>query len=758
MTGLIEEISHLCQVWGGSGHPLLPVTRGQVPEAYAKLLETQQVDHVGGLQEVEVRLPRRVGKRAVWDYPVIVLASTKSAESWRPIQIAELDPTDPWNPIYAATLGVWPSNPSERLTEFASLKPGLRFEDIFNVVRERVSGSLEDLLARLNDERHMSPRQLSNVFLAAGSEPDTSYIATDSVIPRPNSIRRAAGPNVIVAVSPGSVEDVALLWNLRAAHGDRRALPIGLPIAEISAKALKQLSKPGIATMFGLSGGKCHITSASLSISELQSLTAGARNALCVKYEDLVTFGYPPARPRSQVALWRDGRAKLDALSDSDREILNPTLSGFRQPSMVLDVYVSGHPIPADPTMRGGEFFARFQAGAAQVSVSPNRERTVEVCWPPTWTCLAAVAQSRKLKVAPSEAGLAASTLIESIGDVDGIRWLLHRPLIHLLYEVGERSGMSWWRQRWTRTHRELMKLGADPQALETAAQDLGRDDPAVAPAGEGRAVPYQKFRQALGNEAAAKRWVTWAESRHLLVRGTNITCPYCSSSSWLPMASLPPPVGCPGCGRTIDQPYGARELLFTYRIGEPLRRVLETDSLGHILALRWLTELLDGHGLVGAHPGVRFIDPETNLDIGEADVLLLFSDGSLVPVEVKRRIGGTSGRAVELLDTLADAIQAPYDLVAVTEPARECESLTQLAKSLPDRPRLLLTDDQLFDDFVVWSLGSNPFAWRPRTKEEDSKREAKFVRRLLATDPDAPRDFATQALLETSDSDDEMD
>ncbi|MCK1808377.1 MULTISPECIES: hypothetical protein [unclassified Micromonospora] len=112
----------------------------------------------------------------------------------------------------------------------------------------------------------------------------------------------------------------------------------------------------------------------------------------------------------------------------------------------------------------------------------------------------------------------------------------------------------------------------------------------------------------------------------------------------------------------------------------------------------------------------------------------------------------------MELLDTLADAIQAPYDVVAVTEPARECQSLTNLAKSLPERPRLLLTDDQLYDDFVVWSLGGNPFAWKPRTAEEDFKRESNFVQRLLATEPDAPRDFATEALLEIPDPDDQVD
>jgi len=64
-------------------------------------------------------------------------------------------------------------------------------------------------------------------------------------------------------------------------------------------------------------------------------------------------------------------------------------------------------------------------------------------------------------------------------------------------------------------------------------------------------------------------------------VRGPNLAADDCRTGSWLPLAGIPPPVPCPGCGRQIDQPYGPRELRFSYRLGEPLRRVLETDSLG---------------------------------------------------------------------------------------------------------------------------------------------------------------------------------
>lgn len=303
---------------------------------------------------------------------------------------------------------------------------------------------------------------------------------------------------------------------------------------------------------------------------------------------------------------------------------------------------------------------------------------------------------------------------------------------------------------RWAATHRELLAAGADPATLDKAVAVLGRDDSAVAPAGEGRAVTFQEFVTALSSEPATRHWVAWAERRHLLVRGADITCPDCKTGSWLPMAALPPPVPCPGCGRQIDQPYEPRELKFTYRLGEPLRRVLETDSFGHVLTLYWLIQLFGRGGLVGAHPGVTFTDPaDSGKTIGEADVLLLFDDGSLVPVEVKRRAAGADDRTGQLMDTLADTLSAPWDALAITEPAREIPPLADAGRSLPDRPRVILTDDQLHEEHIIWVMGRNPFGWEPRTAEQDAEREAAFVKWLATNDPDLPWDHVRDALLD---------
>lgn len=284
---------------------------------------------------------------------------------------------------------------------------------------------------------------------------------------------------------------------------------------------------------------------------------------------------------------------------------------------------------------------------------------------------------------------------------------------------------------------------GIAEEEINAAAVRLGRDDPAVAPPGEGRALPFSDFLKVFRRRQATVNWVAWAERHHLLVRGATVVCPECKAKSWLPMASVPPPVVCPGCGRSIVQPYEPELLKFTHRIGEALRRVLETDSLGHLLALRWLDQLFERHGLVGAHPGVNFFDGDRN--IGEADVVLLFADGSLVPVEVKRRIAGADQRMAESLDVLSEALRAPYDIVAVTQPARDCPELQQFARELPDRPRLLLTDDQLHAKHAIFMLNDNPFAWSPQDEEAERTGQEQFLDLLARDELTAPQDWVSE-------------
>jgi hypothetical protein len=751
-AAVMQMMTYLCQVWGGHAHPIVPVTDLKVPEPYLRCLYGDQYDIVDrrDREEPGLDLPEQIKQEQAWDHPAVIVAARERRELLRTVEVAELDPDDPWAPIYAATLGFLPREIDAGLQRFAGLREELAFEDIVPIEYAQVTGGLEDLVGRLGKTGVLSPRQLASVSLATGLEPDTSFLGNPPLLPSPNHERRAAGPNIIVVVSEGSAADLALLWNLRGAHGDRRAMPIGLPAGQVTREALAILQRPGVAAMFGFGGGICRLTSVSVPPDELARLASGTP-AVVVPYEKLLTFGPAPGRPHSQVATFAAGAAYLEAMTESDRDVLTVSRQMPFQPQLVLDVRVADAPLPTDLTMRGRGFGPSFQGGAGQVPVNLDSLGSVRVQWPSSWTSLAAIARTRGLRVSPSVSGQAAATLIGALGSVDAIRWLAHRPLIALLYRLAERSGMSWQKSQLKSLRAKLAEQGRPTDILDETEAALSAQEHVVTPAGEGRALGFEDFRKALSSDRAAVRWVTWAERHHLLVRGVDIVCPHCKASSWLPMASMPAPVGCPGCGRSLDAPYEPRHVPFAYRIGEPLRRVLETDSLGHVLTLHWFTHLFgDQGGLTGSHPGVDFSTGEgkDQTRVGEADVLLLFADSRLVPVEVKRTAAGVDARALELMDRLAAALEAPYDVVAVSQPARDCPDLPASIHQPTGRPRLLISDDQILDRRPIWSVGSNPFAWVPRTEADDLKRDTTFTAELEAFDPDQPWDLVRDTLL----------
>jgi len=154
--------------------------------------------------------------------------------------------------------------------------------------------------------------------------------------------------------------------------------------------------------------------------------------------------------------------------------------------------------------------------------------------------------------------------------------------------------------------------------------------------------------------------------------------------------------------------------------------------------------------GLIGSHPGVEFTvgDGKDRATVGEADVLLLFADGRLVPVEVKRTAAGVDARTLELIDRLAAALEAPYDVVAVSQPARECPNLSASIQQPTGRPRLVITDDQILNRRPFWAVGSDPFAWDPHSEAHDLERDSSFAAELEAFDPDQPWDLVRDTLL----------
>ncbi|WP_152611176.1 hypothetical protein [Amycolatopsis sp. MJM2582] len=392
---LLTEITRLCQTWGGAGQPLLPVYDGKMPSPYQRMLEVEQIDGVGGLQDAAVELPFRVEARHLGDYPVLMVAANEPRDQWRPIEICDLDCADPWAPIYAVVFGTLPEVPGRELGEAANLREDLQFDDVVPVRRVQVTSSLDDLAARAKNREAITPRQLANMFLSSGLNPDASFLGEGQKGSR--SARRDR------ISSSWSQRTRSKTWRCYGTCVRRMAIA---GCCRLGCPSKKSREKPSSFSMRRAkrrcSGWEADesISSATPRVSRLRELVALSARARTVAYEDILTRGPAPGRPRSHLGTWQEGRTRLVPFSDSDREVLRHTADSLRPVLLVLDVMVVNSRFPADATMRGTDLWGRSQAGVAQVSPSQlNRRETVEVVWPSSWACLAAVAQTRGLDV-----------------------------------------------------------------------------------------------------------------------------------------------------------------------------------------------------------------------------------------------------------------------------------------------------------------------------------------------------------------------
>lgn len=731
----IATIEAQCQVWGGATTPLVPLTSdGVIADEYARVLPGAPIDHVLGLDLYALGSGRPLtpdppfGERGWWGSQFApALLNYQRQDSYAVLEVVELADDDPWRSIYAACLGRLPEAPTPELLNAGSLKPDLRFEDFLRVERVEATGSLDDLLSRLASDGQITPRQLSMLYLGYGNSGSSSIRAAPDVLPSPGFAKYDAGPNVVVVCSPGSLDDLTLLWNLRGAHGDGRVLPIGLPLDVVAPDTIQTLiNHPRIARN-GMAHRVAYVTSASVGVEtiagRLGTMLEGTQPPVAVSpLSEMLDFGYPGGWHRDDVLVWHDGRAHLTPLpADSHSDVFqHGSMSGLT--GMVYDLAVPSSPFPQVDDVRIDPFSGTFAAGYRTSSRLSTRSRTQvqQVEWPSTSLIARSIARRRELDLVESEPGRACRVLLAGMKDLSYISYLAHAPLLDLLEQMAARHGFPWYKERLRSLNEE-----ADPTAAVPSTTD---DLPDKA---------FHEFKKALGNnDRAAKHWLLWAERAGLVIKGLPLQCVMCRAKQWIPVSAFAPPIICRGCGETMDTPFGDRPTVnFTYRLSERLRRVYEQDAMGHLLVAHYFDSLFRGGKsgrLVGLHPGMEVRPADDAAVVGEADVLLLSRYGEFIPVEVKRRAVGLTPDEITKLDVLATALSSPWSAIAACEYA--ATAVVDLAPSVVRAEadgtykRMVLTYDQLLEPMLTWSMGADPFALNPLSAEDIGKRENAFV------------------------------
>lgn len=328
-----------------------------------------------------------------------------------------------------------------------------------------------------------------------------------------------------------------------------------------------------------------------------------------------------------------------------------------------------------------------------------------------------ALARDRGLKVRRSAPGQSAEVLARRIGGLEQIYMLADIDLIRLLEDMATRRGINWAKRRLRELTAEA-RGSADLERRIQVLEDALQHQAGVPSEEDRREVVFERFRSVIGGRAATEAWLRWAEDRGVVVRGARVRCGECGAQSWRVLPELAPPVVCRGCSNAIRDPYLPDKLEFRYAITEPLLRVFEHDSLGHLLTLRWLTSLFRSgvdkpEEIYGVHPGVIFEEALTGKEIGEVDGIMVFADGEIVIGECKRRAAGLTDADLRKLDLIAERLAAPWTFVATLDESRECHDIWRSAgRELPSSPRFALTSEHVFSA-PMWTINENSLAWR---------------------------------------------
>ena len=741
----VGAVTDACQRWGGASHLLVPCSHGAqtLPPDY-RVLDGAIIDEiwtrdVGGDDFRFRGTDRRVQPWSVDQFLVSAFyASRYSRDDWGAVVDALPRRDDPWYVAYLAAFGALPDRPHERLLQAHEFVADLEWADIFRFSREVIEApSAEDLLARLRDPTTRSPARITMVLLAASLAGRAADIPSAAVLPREAELAQELGPNVAVVYSPGSVSDLCAIWNLRAANGLPQGLPLALPDGEGAAAILDSWTAQFAQTMWGLRTTRMALLSTSVARSRLEEIASASNGGWeVVEFGDVLRVADRPVRLSSELVAFRGGHAEVPGWDAEDRSELARHPGRFHRPSAVIRFSRRDRRLPPLPALDLDYGFEATYRGGGFEHPAAQYDRLISLRWPAGWTVLTAVAHDRGLRIAPSSAGQAAAAFLRHVRSWAGMEILLSRDVLSMLYRLGERAGMTWFRDKVQKIARSL--AGDDVEAL--AKLEAGIEQIAATPSDhEQHTIDHSTLVNLLGREPA-NAWLAWAEPCGIIVRGVDTTCEHCNARAWRAMGELSPPMVCRGCGRAMQRPFSPSQLTFRYRGSETLLRVLEHDALVHLYAMRYFARLFEPHFdraslIYGMYPGVDFYERDNGERIGEADLVLLLLDGSLVVGECKRNGAGLTGGEVAKLEALGSRLNSPWTFLATSDLARNCPPVwAESQRKLPEVPRFCLAGEQLFEPSVFWAVGTNPLEWAQLPPAVYVEREAAYRRQL----PDA--------------------
>lgn len=533
-----------------------------------------------------------------------------------------------------------------------------------------LTGDLSGLLEGEEPERALTLPELTlrGMQITGTGKPLFSHRRSDSR-------EKSRYPPIVVTGASDSVEDFALFWNLRSEHYFAKPFPLWLPLdfledseAPAAIQAALKRFRPSVGETYPRMDD-VSIVSASTSAEELQERLCSRYPEARIGTDDLsslftATCEYSYATEKTP-AYFETGRASIRPLKPEEfKKNLIP-----RVDNVVYEVGVDGMWIPQSEAM--AQHLGRMRwyghdnitkRGNLRFVEQFNKESSsrdlLDIRTPDGWSVLSSVFGERGYDIEPTAKGSASLGQLALLGDVENLKVIASSGVRKLLQELSRRRGE-------TRPYLD-----------------------------ERKTLPFERFREVLGREAAGDI-LRWLVEHRVVFRGAVMGCPRCKMTAWYSIDRVQEVWRCDGCQEDSPIPLEMDRSTWRYRVNELYARGHDQGTLTPLLTLNAMHVAWGGwstRGDIGFYPGIE-ITAKEGADVPfphkEIDLVAMMG-GTLIIAECKESAGHlakpekVSEFAQQLGDVvvLADHLEAARVLVASSTPFPEDKD--QLVAEVP--------------------------------------------------------------------------
>ena len=718
----------LCNSWCGGAMPLVPVVpQAPIDSRWRRILLQSSIDGIAKTDLLDEDERRRYRDVDGGDYRQLLLRVLVDLNGAKPtVQTCRGVPFDhPWYLAYLSYFGDLPTEP-DQMNWWNELPRDLTYQDVAEIHGITTDIGAAGMCALVRARAAVSAVDLTYSKLGVGLPaatnrglfPERSRFDWDD-----DRTSRRYGPNILVVYQPDSVEDLALIWNLRARFAHPNGLPLAIPLTDTIEQDLATLTRSGMEHRFG-GGHNVALTSFSVGPDDLEPIAKPDRFDVVDPWNLLGPIG-GYCVPSTETAHFTAGSATIPCFTAADIEALGLSFLGRHQGTwMQLKTTVADNPLPLSRTMRRPFYYGELKYLDGPITKGGTLNQTYAITQPAGMEVLAALATDANLTATESSPGRAAEQIIRSAEN--NLSMLAAAGVVDAIGELTRGRHVSLVKRR--------LNDFLDQTDLDESADRyqvlLDRLDAAagVQDVEEARYLTFNQLKVLLcTSQIGAQRWLRWATASGLVLRGVEAKCDHCGHKQWRPLVEVIPTLICHGCGKPIDNPHGFNHIEYRYRASESLLRAMSHDVLPSILSIRYIASVLGGRtGTVfGAYPGIELRHIGSARVEAEVDVLVILRTGGFILGECKTSARGLTSGELDKLWEAADQIGARATFAATVDRASNCGPLWRERTAPNGRPHFALTAEHLFDlQFSGFISEEDLFEWRenypmPRGAEE---------------------------------------